>query len=444
VQDNVQVRQVEFFVNGERIAIDGNFPFETVYRVPTNTLGTPLVFALRASDMGGNSLRLTNSPVTALPDSQGPAIAINAPVEGSDSYLGTTLAVELTLFDNVDGPNVAAIGFEIDGQRADFERLTRTSFTVKTPTAVGRHTLVAIGRDFAGNEGRSAAVNYWRLPSAPDDDFDQDGLSNHQEIRLGTDPTKADTDGDGFADGREVEEETDPLDARNRPSFVFLAQPPVEIALAGERGLNGTGMTIAGPLLEIFSPGTNSVPGGVVTAEPLVELVLPGTNSAVTGVMLAQPPVEIVLADAHGLNGTGVTIAGPLIEIVSPGTNSAPRGVAIAQPLVELVLPGNDSSARGVTLAQPPIEIGLPEDGANASFPIFAQPEIEMWFPGLGGSADFPLRLAEPLLEVDFGSGEPSSGAKPTTEVLPYGKTDRMTGPVLPSLSKQRQNPNPL
>jgi hypothetical protein len=444
VQDDVQVRQVEFFVNNQRIAIDGNFPFETVYRVPTNTLGTPLVFALRASDMGGNSLLLTNSPVTALPDSQGPAIAINAPVEGSDSYLGTTLAVELTLFDNVDGPNVAAIGFEIDGQRADFERLTRTSFTVKTPTAVGRHTLVAIGRDFAGNEGRSAAVNYWRLPSAPDDDFDQDGLSNHQEIRLGTDPTKADTDGDGFADGREVEEETDPLDARNRPSFVFLAQPPVEIALAGERGLNGTGMTIAGPLLEIFSPGTNSVPGGVVTAEPLVELVLPGTNSAVTGVMLAQPPVEIVLADAHGLNGTGVTIAGPLIEIVSPGTNSAPRGVAIAQPLVELVLPGNDSSARGVTLAQPPIEIGLPEDGANASFPIFAQPEIEMWFPGLGGSADFPLRLAEPLLEVDFGSGEPSSGAKPTTEVLPYGKTDRMTGPVLPSLSKQRQNPNPL
>jgi hypothetical protein len=380
VQDDVQVRQVEFFVNNQRIAIDGNFPFEAVYRVPTNSLGTPLVFSLRASDMGGNNLLLTNSPVTVRPDAQGPAVAIDAPVEGSDSYLGTTLAVELTLLDNVDGPNVAAIGFEIDGQRAEFERLTRTSFMVNTPTVPGRHTLVAIGRDFAGNEGRSAAVHYWRLPSAPDDDFDHDGLSNREEIRLGTDPTKADTDGDGIADGREIEEETDPLNLRSRPSFVFLA----------------------------------------------------------------QPPVEIVLADAHGLNGTGVTIAGPLIEIVSPGTNSAPRGVAIAQPLVELVLPGNDSSARGVTLAQPPIEIGLPEDGANASFPIFAQPEIEMWFPGLGGSADFPLRLAEPLLEVDFGSGEPSSGAKPTTEVLPYGKTDRMTGPVLPSLSKQRQNPNPL
>jgi hypothetical protein len=335
---------------------------------------------------------------------------------------GEKVPVELVLLDNLDGPNVPEIWFEIDGQRADFERVTRTSFTVTTPTAVGRHTLIAVGRDFAGNEGRSAAVHYWRLPSAPDDDFDHDGLTNRAETRLGTDPTKADTDGDGFIDGREIEEETDPLDPRSRPSFVFLAQPPVEIVLADAHGLNGTGVTIAGPLIEIVSPGTNSAPRGVAIAQPLVELVLPGNDSSARGVTLAQPPIELVL----------------------PGDDSSARGVTLAQPPIELVLPDDASSARGVTRAQPPIEIGLPGDGANASFPVFAQPAIELWFPGFGGSADFPLRLAEPLVEVDFGSGEPSSGTNPTTEASPECKTDRTAGPVLPSLSTQRQNPNPL
>ena len=42
-------------------------------------------------------------------------------------------------------------------------------------------------------------------------DFDEDGLSDGQEVALGTDPANPDTDGDGLEDGREVDLGTDPL-----------------------------------------------------------------------------------------------------------------------------------------------------------------------------------------------------------------------------------------
>jgi len=42
-------------------------------------------------------------------------------------------------------------------------------------------------------------------------DSDGDGLTDEQEIELGTDPNNPDTDGDGISDGREKELGTDPL-----------------------------------------------------------------------------------------------------------------------------------------------------------------------------------------------------------------------------------------
>src|SRR5256885_7136551 len=42
-------------------------------------------------------------------------------------------------------------------------------------------------------------------------DSDHDGLSNRQELKLGTNAHKADTDGDGLKDGAEVRTGNDPL-----------------------------------------------------------------------------------------------------------------------------------------------------------------------------------------------------------------------------------------
>ena len=48
-------------------------------------------------------------------------------------------------------------------------------------------------------------------------DSDEDGLSDDDEIALGTDPQIADSDGDGYSDGAEDNSFTDPLDPSDHP-----------------------------------------------------------------------------------------------------------------------------------------------------------------------------------------------------------------------------------
>ena len=58
----------------------------------------------------------------------------------------------------------------------------------------------------------------------PAADADKDGLTNGQELTLGTDPTDPDTDGDGFSDGDEVNKyKADPLNARQENKVVLPA-----------------------------------------------------------------------------------------------------------------------------------------------------------------------------------------------------------------------------
>ena len=59
-------------------------------------------------------------------------------------------------------------------------------------------------------------------------DTDHDGLSDAEELRLGTDPNVADTDGDGFSDGEEVKAGFDPLKySAGDKSDKIVFQPPV-------------------------------------------------------------------------------------------------------------------------------------------------------------------------------------------------------------------------
>ena len=48
-------------------------------------------------------------------------------------------------------------------------------------------------------------------------DFYNDGLTNLQEFKYGTNPNEADTDGDSYDDKREIDAGTDPLDSEDKP-----------------------------------------------------------------------------------------------------------------------------------------------------------------------------------------------------------------------------------
>ncbi len=58
----------------------------------------------------------------------------------------------------------------------------------------------------------SISVNFFAFLQPENDDWDGDGLTNEEEMQLGTDPHNPDTDGDGLSDGDEVHKyHTDPL-----------------------------------------------------------------------------------------------------------------------------------------------------------------------------------------------------------------------------------------
>lgn len=99
------------------------------------------------------------------------------------------------------------------------------------PTATRGNTLVVPGSD-------------------PNADPDFDGLTNAQEIQLGTDPLNNDTDGDGFGDGDEVAMGSDPLDPNSKP--VFMPNPNV-------RESESLAFTIYNASPEVTNPQTDPV-----------------------------------------------------------------------------------------------------------------------------------------------------------------------------------------
>ncbi len=98
------------------------------------------------------------------------------------------------------------------------------------------------------------------------DDTDSDGLNDGEEIAGGTDPNNRDTDGDSFGDGFEVARGTDPL----VPDTDIL-QPTTEVsAITGAAGADFSGdfvyaINVGGPALTIgdanFLSDTEDIPG---------------------------------------------------------------------------------------------------------------------------------------------------------------------------------------
>lgn len=260
VTDDVQVRNVEFYVNGSLRSTDGNYPFEFAFLTPAISaeLGTFTVRA-KATDTGGNFTWTDEFTLTLTPDATPPVIVSTSPgqnnlvgaipeawVKFSEPMAAQTLASGLSV--TVNGSNVAAT--------VSYRESTNTAFiSFAQPLNPGNHQLSIANSitDAAGNALAAPLTIPFRVFALTDDDadgiaddwesllgldktkvdsnnngirdgdedFDNDGLSNGLEILLGTDPTKADSNGngipdgledsdlDGLTDGREIELGTD-------------------------------------------------------------------------------------------------------------------------------------------------------------------------------------------------------------------------------------------
>ena len=181
-----------------------------------------------------------------------------------------------------------------------------------------------------------------RDPSDGSLDFDNDGLTNFQEFKAGTDPTKADSDGDGVPDGQELQDGTDPTDdqsfATGGPA-VSLTVTPAGVVLRSNTlfGVGEQQLRVVG----VRGDGTE------------VDLTLGSTG---TTYLMAGPAVASVGADGR-LVGSIAAGSGETSVIVQNGTLSVdvPISATVLEPagIARLPLPGvpGPLAVDGATLA---------------------------------------------------------------------------------------------
>jgi len=313
--DDVQVRNVEFYVDGALVFSDQSFPFYYLFVTPSlSATKTNFTLQARAFDTGGNSTWTPLIDVQLAPDTTPPQVRRTYPVTNGIATAITNIVVYFNK--PLDGATVNSVTFSLVFAGPDHRlntaddllvtggvvtylgtlKAAQLSFPASLSYGLYRATLSTNLTDAAGNAlTNSISWTFWVLSSGPNGDDDGDGLSNADELTFGTNPFLADTDGDGWTDGQEREEGTDPLDPMSHPSLVYVSGPPIQVLLPVTGGSGVSGITIARPPLEIVLPVTGgSSASGVTVARPPVEIVLPVTGgSSALGTIIANPPILI-------------------------------------------------------------------------------------------------------------------------------------------------------
>jgi hypothetical protein len=183
------------FLNGSAVQLQINRARDSVIVTQEPSSGSTVLTILHYDDLwpgGSDDYDVTISVSTQ--DTQVPVITLIG-ANPMDIYKGSAFTdPRATVTDNVDATRT----------------ITATG-TVDTG-AVGFYTLTYTATDAAGN----LAVPVTRTVNVvldPSGDEDGDGLTNGQELTLGTDPYKKDTDGDGVNDPVEIADGTNPNDA---------------------------------------------------------------------------------------------------------------------------------------------------------------------------------------------------------------------------------------
>ena len=237
VTDDVQVRNVEFFRNGQRINTDGNFPFEFRFVAPSRTEMTEFTVHAVASDTGGNKTTSATLIIAVTPDTIPPTLQASNPSD--NSLVQSTVGLRLTFSEQINVASLLAGGITLVGAGADgsfdtsddlslapsiqWEEDTQTvSITPQQELAVGSYRIIVATSvtDIAGNAIAAAQVTEFQVAST--DDTDNDGVPDAFESLLGLIVGQADSDSNGTPDG---DEDFDSDNLFNRAEFVFSRDP---------------------------------------------------------------------------------------------------------------------------------------------------------------------------------------------------------------------------
>jgi hypothetical protein len=93
VSDDVQVRNVEFYVDGVKAVTDGNFPFEHRFTTPLRSQQPSFTLRAKATDTGGNLAWTDLMTVTLTADATPPFVDQVLPEDGSVPVVGSVSGV---------------------------------------------------------------------------------------------------------------------------------------------------------------------------------------------------------------------------------------------------------------------------------------------------------------------------------------------------------------
>lgn len=406
VNDDVQVRNVEFYLDGVKVFTDGNFPFEHRFNTPLLAPDrSTFTIRARATDTGGNATWSQEIVVALVPDATPPAIVQVFPAAGA--ILGQADLVAGYFNEPIQPASLSAATFGLqsagpDGVLDTSDDAWETNgvisyrddlngaflnFPTNLPPALYRAWLNPPLADLAGNLlARSFTWNFWITGGI---DTDQDGLPDHFEASMGLDRFNPDTDGDGLLDG---DEDSDADGLAGKWEILFGYNPGLRDTdgngvFDGDEDLDLDGLTNLqeqarrthannrdsdndGWFDEAEVTGgsnpldPNSRPKLFLVSKPPMSLVLPSLVGAnfPANVTVARPPVSLVLPSLVGANlPLNVTVARPPVTVVLPSLVGAnlPANVTVATPPVSMVLPSliGANLPANVTVARPPVKV---------------------------------------------------------------------------------------
>ena len=420
VSDDVQVRKVEFYIDGQLAVVDGNFPFEHRFITPLLAPGkTSFTLRAKATDTGGNATWSETLTVTLVADATPPRVIRFSPPNGA--LTGSLRILSAVFSEPINPSTLTAEAFSLVGAGPDgvFNTTDDTapaggaltyresshsaflSFASDLTPGLYRLTIRAPLADLAGNAFAIPAQAQIRVfafadrdsdgvpddvepllgldPDNPDtngngirdglEDFDHDGLVNAGEIYIGTDPRNPDSNNNGIPDGQE---DPDGDGLNNAREFGAGTDP-------NNADTDGDGWNDETEVTGGSSPtDPHSRPVGKIVGAPLVSVVRIGDLSSgllSNGSVVAQPLVFVIRPESdpnspNGSLGSASFVARPTVYTSRQSSIADGSASVIAAPLVYVVRydppAGSANWLSGTIQAQPSITVLRPTSDPNS------------------------------------------------------------------------------